>query len=143
MTGTITAFTARTTDEAAIFAMLDEMYAAWRAGDADAFVRDYNEDATAVLPGSLRGSRQVIRDSMAAAFAGPLRGSSTVDEPLSLRFLGEDAAIAVCRSGVLLAGESAVPEDRLMNATWVFERRDGRWGVAGYHNSPAQVPAKA
>ena len=143
MSWTITASTARTTDEAAIFTLLEEMYAAWRAGDADAFVRDYNEDATAVLPGSLRESRQVIRDAMAAAFAGPLRGTSTVDEPLSLRFLGDGAAIAVCRTGVLLAGESVVPEDRLINATWVFERRGGRWGVAGYHNSPAQVPANA
>jgi len=133
----------RVEDEAAINAMLAEMYQAWTANDADGFVKYYTDDATAVLPGSLRGSRKVIRDSMVAGFDGPLRGSSTVDKQLSLRFVGEDAAIAISEGGILFAGEDAVPEARKIHATWVFERRDGRWMVAAYHNSPVQAPAHA
>ena len=99
----------RVDDEVAINAMLSEMYQAWAANDADGFVRYYTEDATAILPGSLRGSRKAIRDSMAAGFDGPLKGSSTVDRQLSLRFVGEDTAIAVSEGGILFAGEDAVP----------------------------------
>lgn len=129
----------RAADELAINAMLGEMYEAWAANDADGFVRYYTDDATAILPGSLRGSRKAIRDSMATGFDGPLQGSSTVDRQLSLRFVGEEAAIAVSEGGILFAGETAVPESRRIHATWVFEKRDGRWMVAAYHNSPVHV----
>jgi uncharacterized protein (TIGR02246 family) len=131
----------RAEDQVAINAMLSEMYRAWAANDADGFVRYYTDDATAILPGSLRDSRRVIRDSMAAGFKGPLKGSSTVDRQLSLRFVGENTAIAVSEGGILFAGEHAVAEARKIHATWVFEKRDGRWMVAAYHNSPVQARA--
>jgi uncharacterized protein (TIGR02246 family) len=127
----------RTADTAAIDTVLAETYRAWADNDAEAFVRHYTEDATAVLPGSLRGSRAAVREAMAAGFAGPLAGSTTIDRRVSLRFLGDDAAIALSEAGILLAGESEVPASRKVNATWVFERRDGRWMIAAYHNSPA------
>jgi len=138
-TTTVSAHTDRAADERAITALLADTYDAWRAGDADAFVRHYDEDATAILPGSLRGSREVIRESMAAAFAGPLRGSSTLDEPISVRFLGADAAVVISRTGVLLAGQTEVPQDQLVNATWVFHRDGQGWRIAAYHNSPVQL----
>jgi uncharacterized protein (TIGR02246 family) len=133
----------RVDDEVAINAMLTEMYQAWAANDADGFVKYYTDDATAILPGSLRSSRQAIRQSMAAGFDGPLKGSSTVDRQLKLRFVGEDAAIAISEGGILFAGEDVVPEGRQIHATWVFEKRDGRWMVAAYHNSPVQTPVPA
>ena len=133
----------RSDDEAAINAMLSEMYQAWADNDADGFVKYYTDDATAILPGSLRGSRKVIRDLMAAGFEGPLKGSSTVDKQLSLRFVGHDAAIAISEGGILFAGEDAVAGTRKIHATWVFEKRDGRWMVAAYHNSPVQTPEHA
>lgn len=131
----------RAEDEAAIQAVLAETYSAWEAGDADAMVADYTEDATAIMTGSLRDRREVIRDSMAAAFAGPLKGSSTTNTQLSLRFVGRDAAIVVSRSGILFAGTTAVPDAGMVNATWVLEKREGRWLIAAYHNSPAMAPA--
>ncbi len=126
----------RAHDEVAIQAVLVDSYGAWEAGDADAMVANYTADATAVLPGSLRDSREVIRESMALAFAGPLQGSSTYNKHLSLRFLGRDAAIVISESGILFAGETEVPDERKVNATWAFEKRDGQWLIAAYHNSP-------
>ncbi len=133
----------RSDDEAAINVILSEMYQAWTDNDADGFVKYYTDDATAILPGSLRGSRKVIRDLLAAGFQGPLKGSSTVDKQLSLRFVGQDAAIAISEGGILFAGEDAVPGARKIHATWVFEKRDGRWMVAAYHNSPVHTPEHA
>jgi uncharacterized protein (TIGR02246 family) len=132
----------RAADEAAIQAVLADSYKAWEAGDADGMVANYTADATAIMTGSLRGSRDVIRDSMALAFAGPLKGTSTHNKQLSLRFIGRDAAIVVSESGILFGGETEVPDAAKVNATWVFEKRDGQWLIAAYHNSPAQAPGQ-
>ncbi|MEE4490026.1 SgcJ/EcaC family oxidoreductase [Streptomyces sp. BE230] len=130
----------RAADAAAIRAVLAGSYKAWEAGDADGMVADYTEDATAIMPGSLRDSRDVIRDSMALAFTGPLKGTSTYNKQLSLRFVGRDAAIVISESGILFAGRTEVPDTGKVNATWVFEKRDDQWLIAAYHNSPVPVP---
>jgi uncharacterized protein (TIGR02246 family) len=132
----------RVQDEAAIQSVLVDSYQAWERGDADGMVADYTVDATAILTGSLRDGRDGIRQSMALAFEGPLKGSSTSNKQLSLRFVGQDAAIVVSESGILFAGETEVPEMRKVNATWVFEKRDDQWMIAGYHNSPVLAPGQ-
>jgi uncharacterized protein (TIGR02246 family) len=130
----------RADDEAAIQAVLVDSYKAWEAGDAAGMVADYTPEATAIMPGSLRGSRDVIRDSMALAFEGPLKDTSTYNRQLSLRFVGRDAAIIISESAILFGGETEAPDAGKVNATWVFERRDGQWLIAAYHNSPVLAP---
>jgi uncharacterized protein (TIGR02246 family) len=103
-------------------------------------VANYTADATAIMTGSLRGSRDVIRQNMALSFEGPLKGSSTCNKQLGIRFVGRDGAIVISESGILLAGETEVPDSRKVNATWVFEKRDGQWLIAAYHNSPVLAP---
>ncbi|GAA1959016.1 SgcJ/EcaC family oxidoreductase [Catenulispora subtropica] len=132
----------RVADEAAIQDVLIASYKAWAAGDAAGMVADYTADATAIMTGSLRDSRDVIRDSMAAAFEGPLKGTSTYNKQLSIRFIGRDAAIVVSESGILFGGATEVPEEAKVNATWVLEKREGRWLIAAYHNSPVLAPGK-
>ncbi|MRH87958.1 SgcJ/EcaC family oxidoreductase [Nocardia sp. SYP-A9097] len=129
----------RSKDEAAIRAVLTGIYQAWEASDADAFVADYIEDATAIQPGTYRRSKEEVRANMAEGFASYLKGSTTDDEIGSIRFLGRDAAVVVSRTGVLFAGETEVPADRVYNATWVLEKRDEKWLLAAYHNSPANA----
>ena len=132
----------RAQDRAAIQAVLVDSYRAWEAGDAHGMVANYTGDATAIMTGSLRDGREVILRNMALAFEGPLKGSSTYNKQLSLRFLGRDAAIVVSESGILFAGQSDVPEAGKVNATWVFEKRDGQWLIAAYHNSPVMAPGQ-
>jgi uncharacterized protein (TIGR02246 family) len=128
-------------DVAAIKGVLESLYKAWDAGDADAFVADYREDATAILPGSYRRSKEEVRQGMAAGFASFLKDTTTVNKLDSIRFLGETAAIAVSETAVKFPGETEVPADRMVNATWVLEKRDGVWLIAAYHNSPAVAPS--
>jgi uncharacterized protein (TIGR02246 family) len=130
----------RAEDEAAIQRVLVDSYKAWEAGDADGMVANYTADATAIMTGSRRDSRDVIRESMALAFAGPLKGSSTVNKQVSLRFVGRDAAIVVSESGIVFAGEAEIPDTGKVSATWVLEKRDGQWLIAAYHNSPVLSP---
>ena len=125
------------TDEAAVRAVLDALYAAWADGDADAFAALYREDATVVMPGVLHRGRAAVRDHMAAAFAGPLRGSRAVDRPLEVRILGTDTAIVVSSAGILMADEQELPPERERSATWVLHREHGRWSIAAYANTPA------
>ena len=75
------------TDRQAIFDVLAGLYKAWEAGDADAFVADYTDDASVVQPGVYKKDREEIRTTMAAGFAGPLSGSRATDHPADVRFL--------------------------------------------------------
>jgi uncharacterized protein (TIGR02246 family) len=98
----------RPDDEAAIQTVMADSSTAWSAGDADGMVANYTEDATAIMPGSPRDGRDVIRENMALAFAGPLKDTSTYNKQLSLGFVGTDAAIVVSESGILLGGQTEV-----------------------------------
>jgi uncharacterized protein (TIGR02246 family) len=88
------------------------------------------------MPGSYRRNRDEIQQNMAQSFATFLKGTRVTDELQSIRFLGDDCAIAISRAGILFPGELEVPADRFVHATWVLQRRDGRWRVEAYHNSP-------
>jgi uncharacterized protein (TIGR02246 family) len=127
----------RTDQSGAVRAVLQQVYAAWAAGDADAFAARYVDDATVVMPGVFRRGRAAIRDYMAGAFAGPLNGSRAIDDPQDVRILGGDTAIVVSISGILMAGEQDLPAGREVLSTWVLSRQDERWLVAAYANAPA------
>ena len=132
----------RPEDEAAIQAVMADSYKAWSAGDADGMVANYTQDATAIMTGSLRDSRDVIRENMALSFAGPLKNTSTYNKQLSIRFVGRDAAIVISESGILFGSQTEVPDAAKVNNTWVLEKRDGQWLIAAYHNRPAQAPER-
>ncbi|MFF7989184.1 SgcJ/EcaC family oxidoreductase [Kitasatospora xanthocidica] len=127
----------RSENESAVRAVLGELYEAWAAGDADAMTACYLEDATSALPGSLSDGRTAVRDRMASAFAGPLKGSRVVDEVHSVRFPTVDVALVVSRSAIVPAGEAEPAEGSWVIATWTLARRDGDWRVAAYHNCAA------
>ena len=129
----------RTEDETAIQTVLDSSYQAWAAGDAAGMVADYTADATAIMPGSLRDGRDAIRESMAQAFAGPLKDTSISSKQLSLRFVGERTAVVVSESGILFPGQSEVLDEVKVNATWVLQKQDGSWKIAAYHNSAVRA----
>jgi uncharacterized protein (TIGR02246 family) len=117
-----------------VLTVLRNAYTAWADNDAEAFASLYIQDATSVLPGSFRANKDDIHAYMAAAFAGPLKGSSVVDEPQTVRFPTPDTAIVVSESGILMAGETSVPPGRWVRATWVLTEQDGQWLIAAYHN---------
>ena len=132
-----TSTTASQADRQAVLDVLKRGYKAWEANDAEAFVADYLDDASVVQPGIYKKGREQIRTTMAAGFAGPLRGSRAFDHPQDVRFLTDDAAVVVSEGGIIFPGQDAVPSEGLVRATWVLVKRNGSWCIAGYHNSPA------
>jgi uncharacterized protein (TIGR02246 family) len=129
--------TAPDVDRQAVSDVLDRLYEAWEASDAEAFVADYLDDATVVQPGIYKKDREEIRATMAAGFAGPLHGSRVINHPQDIRFVTDETAIVVSEDGILFPGQDVVPSEALVRATWVLAKRDGSWSVAAYHNSPA------
>jgi uncharacterized protein (TIGR02246 family) len=128
--------TTQANDTTAITKVLADQYGAWAAGDASAFVANYAEDASVIMPGSYRRSRDEIRQSMKESFATFLKDTRVTDEIQSIRFLGNEHAIVVSKAGILFPGETEVPRNRFVHATWVLRRHDGDWLVHSYHNSP-------
>ncbi len=126
--------TETTTTASAVTDVLDRCYAAWAANDADAFAAEYLPDATVALAGSFANGREAVRSYMAAGFAGPLAGSRGTDEVVQVRFVGDATAIVNSESGVLFAGETTVPDERLRRSTWVLAQSADGWKVAAYHN---------
>ena len=83
-----------------VVSVIHAVYDAWADGDADTFAKLYTDDATVVQPGIYKRNNDDIRTTMAAAFAGPLKGSRVLDEPQSVRFLGPDTAVVITEGGI-------------------------------------------
>jgi uncharacterized protein (TIGR02246 family) len=129
--------TTTTGDVQAVRAVIDAVSEAWAAGDAEAFVGHYAEEATAVLPGFALLSRAVIRTAMAAAFAGQLKGTRRVHRVQGVRFLDDATALVITRSATVPAGDADPAADAWSIATWALSGRSGRWLVEAYHDCPA------
>ena len=127
-------------DDSAVRAVLDGVYAAWADNDADAFVADYAEDATAALPGRYLPSKDAIRATMISLFAGSLKGSRAIHEVQSVRFPGVDTAIVISTGAVLLAGQAAPQAESSGVDTWVLAKRDTRWLIEAFNNCPSKLP---
>ena len=119
-----------------IRAVFGEVSRAWADGDADAFARRYAEDATVIFPGTYLPGREAIRAAMAAAFAGPLKGSRRIHDLQAIRFPGDRTAVVISNSATVVAGEPEAPAERWERVTWLLSRRDGRWLIEAYHSSP-------
>jgi uncharacterized protein (TIGR02246 family) len=123
----------------AVLDVLAGVYRAWEAGDADAFVADYTDDASVIQPGVYEKDREEIRATLAAGFAGPLSGSRAIDHPVDVRFLTDDTAIVVSEGGIIFPGQDAVAGERLVRATWVLVRARRRLADGLLPQQPRQL----
>ncbi|MER6288519.1 SgcJ/EcaC family oxidoreductase [Streptomyces sviceus] len=129
-------------EEAAVLDVVKGVYQAWNNADPDAFVAEYFDNASAILPGSYLKSRQEIHGAMAFSFSGPLKGTRASDNILDVRFLNDEAAVVISETGVLIPGETEAPPERTVYATWVLAKKDGKWQLAAYSNSPTVAPGQ-
>jgi uncharacterized protein (TIGR02246 family) len=125
------------TDTTPLLTVIEDVYTAWAANDAEAFVSHYAEEATATLPGTLLDGREAIRASMAASFAGELKGTKGVFRLHSARQLADGkAAVVNTTSNLVPAGGTNPIPGGWARDTWTLSLHDGAWCVDAYHSAP-------
>ncbi len=123
-------------DRAAVAAVPQRVVAAWADHDAAGFAQVFAADGTMILPGLFRKGPDAIGSFMADAFAGPFKGSRVTGTPVDVRFLSDTVALMITEGGIIAPGEQEVRADRAIRASWLVVKRDGRWALAAYQNSP-------
>jgi uncharacterized protein (TIGR02246 family) len=121
---------------AEIAAVPGRLVSAWAAHDAEAFSQLFTQDGTLILPGVYKKGRDEIRQFMAAAYAGPYKGTSVTGSPLDVKPLGTDAVALLTVGGVLAPGEKEVSTKQAIRAAWILVRDEGTWRLAVYQNCP-------
>jgi uncharacterized protein (TIGR02246 family) len=126
-------------DDTAVRAVLDQVYAAFAANDADAYVTAYADPMSAVMPGAYLPSREALHAAMRHLFAGPLAGARGTYDIQSIRYLGNEVAVVISRGVVLLANQTDPAEAQPWMDTWVLSRDGDSWRVASFHTCPEQA----
>jgi uncharacterized protein (TIGR02246 family) len=109
---------------------------AWNDNDADAFANVFVENGSVLVGDDQLTDRDAIRTYLRDAFAGKLRGTRVVQDPIEVKILAPDVAVVITEGGVVYEGETEVPADRAVRATWVSVRRDGEWRLFSHQSSP-------
>lgn len=113
------------------------LVAAWANNDAAGIAEVFTEDGILILPGDVfKKGRGEILSFMAAAFAGPFKGTGVTGRPVDVRFVADDVALLRTHGGILAPGETEIAPELAVRSTWVAVQRDGGWQLAAYQNSP-------
>jgi uncharacterized protein (TIGR02246 family) len=122
---------ATTTTPDTIEAALARLSAAWDAGDAAAYAREFTDDATYVIyAGIVYEGRAAIERGHVPVFEKWQRGSRMRMRVRSVRHLGDDVAVVLTEGGI---GKRRIPVNKVQTFTMV--RRDGRWRCAAFQNT--------
>lgn len=113
------------------------LVAAWARNDATGVADVFTEDGILILPGDVyKVGREEIRSFMAAAYAGPFKGTGVTGKPVDLRFVSDNVALIRTHGGILAPGQTEIAPELAVRSTWVTVKKDGVWQLAGYQNSP-------
>jgi uncharacterized protein (TIGR02246 family) len=113
------------------------LVAAWARNDAAGVADVFTEDGVLILPGDVyKRGREEIRSFLAAAYAGPFKGTNVTGRPVDVRFVSDDVALLRTHGGLVAPGETEIAPELAVRSTWVTVKQDGQWRLAGYQNSP-------
>ncbi|KAB1140432.1 SgcJ/EcaC family oxidoreductase [Micromonospora sp. DT46] len=113
------------------------LVAAWSRNDAAGVADSFTEDGILILPGDVyKKGRDEIYSFMAAAYAGPFKGTGVTGNPVDVRFVNDEVALLRTHGGILAPGETEIAPELAVRSTWIVVKRDGEWKLAGYQNSP-------
>jgi uncharacterized protein (TIGR02246 family) len=128
------------TDKAAIAALTQKVGAAWAKHDADTFADQFIDNATMIIAGVFCTGRDELRDYMAEAFRGRFKDTRVTGKPISMRMLGDNAAVLLTVGGVLEPGDTEPKPQRAIHASWLAVREGSEWRLAAYQNTPVHNP---
>lgn len=113
------------------------MVSAWAKNDVEGIVDTFAPDGILILPGDVyKKGHDEIRPFLAAAFAGPFKGTGVTGKPVDLRFASDDVALIRTHGGVMADGDDEIAPELAVRSGWTCVKRDGTWYLASYQNSP-------
>jgi uncharacterized protein (TIGR02246 family) len=119
-------------------ALYDGLITGWNDHDGAAMAAPFADDGVVIgFDGSLNSGRETIGAEMARIFADHETGRYAV-KVRSIRAVGSGAMILQAIAGLVLPGKTAINPETNSHQTVVAERRDGRWQVVLFQNTPAQ-----
>jgi uncharacterized protein (TIGR02246 family) len=121
-----------------IHALYDALIAGWNDHDGAAMAASFADDSVVIgFDGSLHIGRHTIRTQMARIFADHETGRYVI-KVREVRAVGSDAMLLRAIAGLIPPGQTTINPDTNSHQTVVAERRDGRWQVVLFQNTPAQ-----
>ena len=123
-------------EEGAVLTVPLRVRAAWDSNDADGFADMFMETGSLLVGDSQLRGREEIRSYMAAAFKGGLKGTRVTEDPVEIRPLSGDVALAVTEGGILDPGQTELAPDRVARSTWVIVKQAGDWRLFSMQSSP-------
>ena len=125
-------------DEATVRGLYAQLIAGWNTHDAAAQAAPFAEDGEVIgFDGSQMDGRTEIQRQLAAIFADHVTSAYTV-KVKSVRFLGPDVAVLRAIAGMAPNAETLLRPATNAHQTVVAARRDGRWEIVLFQNTPAQ-----
>jgi uncharacterized protein (TIGR02246 family) len=121
-----------------VHALYDALIAGWNDHDGAAMAAPFADDSVVIgFDGSLHTGRHTIGTQMARIFADHETGRYVI-KVREVRAVGSDAMLLRAIAGLIPPGQTTINSDTNSHQTVVAERRDGRWQVVLFQNTPAQ-----
>jgi uncharacterized protein (TIGR02246 family) len=118
-------------------ALYESVLDGWNARDADAFAAGFADDGVVVgFDGSQHIGRVQIAEQIGLIFTDHPTGTY-VGMVRDVRAIGDHAAILRAVAGIVPAGQSDLNPQLNSVQSMTAERRDGRWRIVHYQNTPA------
>ncbi|GAA3126540.1 SgcJ/EcaC family oxidoreductase [Streptosporangium carneum] len=122
--------------EGAVLSVPLRIRAAWESGDADAFADVFVDNGSLLVGDTQLRGREEIRAYMAEGFAGPYRAARVVEEPVEVRLVAADVALAVTDGGILRDGETELAPGQAGRAMYVIVKQGQEWKLISHQTSP-------
>ncbi|MGH3907319.1 MAG: SgcJ/EcaC family oxidoreductase [Pseudonocardiaceae bacterium] len=128
-------------EQDAIRAVPARIEAGWATNDADAVAAVFTTDTDFVIgDGTFLRGREELRQYMADAFDGFLKGSRVTAPVESVRCVSPAVGVVHTLGGILMPGETEVPPERQGVQVFVVTKHGGEWLVDVYQNTRISPP---
>jgi uncharacterized protein (TIGR02246 family) len=124
--------------DAEVRSLYDELIRGWNARDGAAMAAPFADDGVVIgFDGSVHSGRETIATEMARIFADHETARYVV-KVQGVRPLGSEAAVLRAIAGLIPPGQTQIRAETNSHQTLLAERRDGRWRIVLFQNTPAQ-----
>jgi uncharacterized protein (TIGR02246 family) len=128
--------TAQTGDEEAVRSIHMTMIDAWNAGDAEAFIAPFTDDADFVaFEGTHLKGREAMVGFHRQIFNHAVKGTHLEGEVKFIRFLTPELAVMHSQVGMAFAGKEHISPSRNSMQLTVAIKQNGEWRAAALMNA--------